>query len=186
MASRGDKILISLSAALLGVVGGAASTGLLVRDAVAQVSQPAARRREEEPAPEDLLLVVPPRDEGSTLLAAHRSHRSHSSHSSHYSGSSSHGSHYSGGGSRSYAPSSSDEPTYVAPVRKEKPAHVSFMAYPGGHIYVDGKLVGLDVTKTLKLSVGNHTIRVENRFLGETSVDVTLTDGQTGIISIEW
>lgn len=179
MASNGDSILISLSAALLGVIGGAASTGMLVSDAAAQISQP-ARRRDEESDLESRLLVLPARDEGPMLLAAHRSHRSHSSHRSHYSGSS-YRTHYSGG-SGSYT-SATPEPEQITP---PKPATVSFAAYPGGQIYVDGKPAGTDVTRLLKLPPGKYTIRVENRFLGDVTVQVELTEGQTGVIEIDW
>jgi hypothetical protein len=184
VASHGNSILISLSAALLGVLGGAASTGLLVPDAAAQVSQPAARRRDEERDHDDLLLVVPPRDEGPTLLAAHRSHRSHSSHRSHYSGSRSHRNHYSGGSS-AYVPDSTPAPAEVAP-RPPKPALVSFVAYPGGQISVDGRPVGSDATRPLKLAVGMHSVHIENRFLGNTTIEVEITEGQTGVIEVRW
>ncbi len=178
-----DTILMSLGAALLGVLGAAAPTGLLVPNAEARVAPPAVRRRDEENSREDLLLVVAPRDEGQILLAGHESHRSHSSHSSHYSGSRG-GSHYSGGGS--YAPDSVPEPSYVPRPHRPKPAMVSFVAYPGGHIFVDEKSVGVDSTHTLTLAAGKHTIRIENRFLGQKIAEVELTEGQTGAVEIEW
>lgn len=184
MSNRSDTWLMSLGAALLGVLGGAKATGLLVSDAAAQVGQWAARRRDGEPA-DDHLLVVAPRDEGRMMLAAHRSHRSHSSHSSHYSG---------GGGSRrSYGYGGSDyvadptpAPVAPPPPPPPKPARVSFVAYPGGQIYVDGKPEGTDATKVLKLPAGSHTIRVENRYLGDTTIEVNLSEGQTGMVEVKW
>lgn len=182
MSTRSDTVLVSVGAALLGVIGEAASSGLLVPDAAAQLVQPPLRRRDEEQAQAPLLLVAS-RDEDPRLMAYHRSHRSHSSHRSHYSGS---------GGSRSYyAPDPSPAPTHVAPVhvappRPPKPAKVSFVAYPGGRIFVDGKAAGTDSTQTLTLAAGQHTVRVENRFLGDTTVDVELSAGQTGEVEIRW
>jgi hypothetical protein len=63
---------------------------------------------------------------------------------------------------------------------------VSFVAYPGGHIFVDGKAVGLDATGRLKLGAGKHEVRVENQYVGVTTVEVDLIEGQTGVLKIEW
>lgn len=180
--------IIPLSSAILAALSGAGPSGLLVSDARAQVS-----RREDEEAPPPL-LVVRSNDASPILLAGHRSHRSHSSHRSHYSGHGSHASHRShysgssgGGGGGTYVP----EP---APVRVEpppkpkppKPARVSFAAFPGGKIYVDGKLVGTDATGTLTLKPGTYAIKVVNQFLGEHSTNVSLGDGQAGTVTIKW
>jgi hypothetical protein len=60
------------------------------------------------------------------------------------------------------------------------------VAYPGGRIFVDGKDMGQDATARLKLAAGKHVVRVENQFLGHATVEVTLTEGQTGDVKIEW
>lgn len=173
--------LLSVSAALMGLLGGAAPSGLLIPGVEIQVAQPTWRKRENEDTREELLLVVPP-DTGQILLAGHRSHRSHSSHRSHYSGSRS-------SGSGSYyvpTPSSETDPVYVAPPPPPKPASVSFVVYPGGRIFVDGKAAGQDITATMRLAAGKHVVRVENRFLGSTTIEVDLIEGQTGDVKIEW
>jgi len=61
-----------------------------------------------------------------------------------------------------------------------------FLAYPGGRIWVDGVLMGSDATGTLSLKPGSHEIRVENRFLGEHKQTIFLSDGQTGVVTIDW
>ncbi|MFL5356135.1 hypothetical protein [Archangium sp.] len=178
--------ILSVSASILALLAGAASSGLLVPSAEAQITQPVLRRRDEEEDTQELLLAVPP-DGAQVILASHRSHRSHSSHSSHYSGHSSHSSHYSGGGSSGYSGGGSSgysEP-YVPP-SPPKPATVSFVAYPGGRISVDGKPVGEDTTGRLNLAAGKHVVHVENRFLGSTTVEVELSEGQTGELKLEW
>jgi hypothetical protein len=177
--------LLSLSAALLAVLGGAQSSGLLVRDAEARVLQAVVRRRDEEESHEEL-LVVAPRNDAEVLIAGHRSHSSHSSHRSH----ASHSSHYSGnsgyGGGSTYVPAPAPRPVYVPPPRKPKAATVSFVAFPGGKIFVDDKAVGVDATTELKLAAGKHQVRIENQFLGSTTIDVELTEAQTGVIKLEW
>lgn len=171
--------LLSVSAALVGLLGGAAPSGLLIPGVEIQMAQPTWRKRENEDTREEFLLVVPP-DTGQILLAGHRSHRSHSSHRSHYSGSGSRGSGY-------YVPPASDpEPAYVPPPRPPKPASVSFVVFPGGRIFVDGKAAGQDITATMRLAAGKHVVRVENRFLGSTTIEVDLIEGQTGDVKIEW
>lgn len=60
------------------------------------------------------------------------------------------------------------------------------MAIPGGRIFVDGKLVGVDSTGTLALTPGPHTVRVENRFLGNGIVVIHLVEGQTGVVNVDW
>lgn len=170
--------LLSLGAAILAVLAGAAPSGLVAANAKASVIQPLFRRREEEDDTHALLLLAP-RDESRLLLAEHSSHSSHSSHESH-------SSHYSG--SRGWNGGGGDDapiPNVPAP-RPPKPAFVSFVAYPGGHIFVDGKPVGLDATGRLKLSAGKHEVRVENQFVGTGTVEVDLNEGQTGAVRIDW
>jgi len=169
--------LLSVGAAIMALLGGAAPSGLVAHAAELQLAESQMRRRDDEEDNEELLLAIPP-DSAQVVLAGHRSHRSHSSHRSHYSGSSR--SHYSGGGG-SYVPA----PAPVVPPAP-KPALVSFVAYPGGRIFVDGKAEGEDVTGQLRLAAGKHTVRVENRFLGSTEVEVELSEGQTGEIRIDW
>ncbi|WP_217443657.1 hypothetical protein [Myxococcus sp. CA051A] len=168
--------LLSVSAALMGLLGGAAPSGLLVPGIEVQVAQPTWRQRDEEEARDELLLVVPPTS-GQILLAGHRSHRSHSSHRSHYSGSRSRS--YGGGYS---APAAEPEPPPPPP----KPAMVSFVVFPGGRIFVDDKPAGQDVTSLMRLAAGKHVVRIENRFLGTTTVEVDLVAGQMGDVTIEW
>ena len=168
--------LLSVGAALMGLLGGAAPSGLLIPGAELQVVQPTWRRRDDEDKREELLLVVPP-DSGQILLAGHRSHRSHRSHSSHYSGSRSGG---------YYVPTPSPAPVHVPPPPPPKPASVSFVVFPGGRIFIDGKAAGQDVTAPMRLAAGKHVVRVENRFLGSTTVEVNLIEGQTGAVKIEW
>jgi hypothetical protein len=60
------------------------------------------------------------------------------------------------------------------------------MAYPGGRIFVGGKLVGVDATGTLTLPPGDYSIRIENRFVGDTNQQVSISEGQTGIILVQW
>lgn len=63
-----------------------------------------------------------------------------------------------------------------------KPASVAF---PGGRIFVDGKLMGTDTTATLVLEPGAHDARIENRFLGDHDMTVNIAEGQTGVIVID-
>jgi hypothetical protein len=60
------------------------------------------------------------------------------------------------------------------------------VAYPGGRIFVDGKLVGTDSTATLTLSPGHHAVRIDNHFVGDTNMSIYLSDGQTGIVVLKW
>jgi hypothetical protein len=60
------------------------------------------------------------------------------------------------------------------------------VAFPGGRIYVNDKLRGVDSTAAISLPAGTYTIRVENRFLGTGSMSVTLEEGQTGVVNVEW
>ncbi|SET78094.1 hypothetical protein [Stigmatella erecta] len=194
--------LLSVSSALLALIGGAAPSGLLVSGA--ETSGDPFRRKEEEDSHHEVLLVEPAGGPP-VLLAGHRSHRSHSSHRSHYSGS--------GGSRRVYvptyvppAPSRSSTPSpppdrsdetstdsestpsqrAEAPSRVPRPARVSFVAFPGGRIFVDDKPVGQDVTAPLELPAGTHAVRVENRFVGQVTVEVELLEGQTGEVMLEW
>lgn len=176
------RALIPLSSAILAALGGAAGSGLLVSDAAAQLA-----RREDEDAPPPL-LIAQASQKAPVLLAGHRSHRSHSSHRSHRSHYSSSGGGYGGGGGGGGDSTS----TYTPPVVREppppppKPARVSFAAYPGGRIFIDNKPIGSDVTGTLILKPGRYTIRIENRFVGTYSEEISLSDGQTGRIEIAW
>ena len=113
------------------------------------------------------------------MLLAHRSHSSHSSHRSHSS--------HSSGGYVGRGSVGTDEPAPAPPpAPPPTPARVSIMAYPGGRIFVGGKLVGVDSTSTLTLPPGNYTIRVENRFVGDTNQQVSIAEGQTGIVLVQW
>jgi len=38
----------------------------------------------------------------------------------------------------------------------------------------------------MALKPGAHTIRIENRFLGSGEVTVTVEEGQTGVVNVEW
>ncbi|MFO0610840.1 MAG: PEGA domain-containing protein [Polyangiales bacterium] len=60
------------------------------------------------------------------------------------------------------------------------------VAYPGGRIIVDGRVVGQDSTGVLTLTPGAHQVRVENAYAGDTTTTITLTEGQTGVVTIEW
>jgi len=71
-------------------------------------------------------------------------------------------------------------------VKPPKPAKVALLAIPGGSILLDGKEVGQDVTKVLRLSAGEHTVQVRNRFAGDHSAKIRLSPGQTGIVEIVW
>lgn len=142
------------------------------------MAEPVKRPREGEE--DDPLLLVPPRIEQPSLLLAHRSHsshRSHRSHSSHSSGG------YRGGGS--YGGDDSP-PAVAAPAPPPKPARVTLVAYPGGRISVDGKLVGTDSTGVLVLQPGRHDVRIENRFVGDTEQQIDVAAGQTGIVLVKW
>jgi len=73
-----------------------------------------------------------------------------------------------------------------APPPPPRPAIVSIVAFPGGRIYVDDKLRGVDATPPISLSPGVHIVRIENQFLGSGMTYVTLDEGQTGSINVEW
>jgi hypothetical protein len=186
----------TLRAAVLAILGSAAGSGLLAADAAARVLAP--RDEDEIGAP---LLLAPPQVDPSELLAhsSHRSHQSHSSHRSHSSGG--HGTHYSSpsyplpshsggsssGGSHSGGSSDSDNTSLVPDTpRPSKPAKVSFVALPGGTIFVDGKNVGDDQTGILTLKAGIHQVKVQNRFLGDHEHVLTLAPGQSGTVTIQW
>jgi hypothetical protein len=172
----------TLRAAILAVLGSAAGSGLLAADAAAKVVAP--RNEDELGTP---LLLAPPVADSSELLA-HRSHQSHRSHRSHSSGGHSGGSSWGGsssgrsGGSSSGSSGSGWEKKAPPP----KPAKVSLQALPGGTIFVDGERVGHDETKTLKLKAGTYQVKVENQFLGDHEIELTLTAGQSGTVKIEW
>jgi hypothetical protein len=63
---------------------------------------------------------------------------------------------------------------------------VTLVAYPGGRIFVDGKLVGTDSTGLLTLQPGSHDVRIENHFVGDTTQTVRVDEGQTGILVVQW
>lgn len=63
---------------------------------------------------------------------------------------------------------------------------MALIAYPGGKIFIDNKPMGQDATDTLTLQPGNYQIRIVNRFLGEFTATIAVTDGQTGTIPIHW
>lgn len=67
-----------------------------------------------------------------------------------------------------------------------KPARVSIVAYPGGRITLDGKIVGRDASGTLVLKPGSYAISVENRFLGTHTATIDITAGQLGVVPIKW
>jgi hypothetical protein len=164
------------------MLGGAAASGLMIPGAEAQV----ARKRDDDGDVGTTLLVQPPDESlGGGYLAhgSHRSHRSHSSHSSHYSGST--GSGYEPAPDPTPAPRQPVVPR-AAPPPPPKPAVVSFVTYPGGRIFVDGKAVGVDSTGPVVLAAGQHFVRVENRFLGTQNIGVELREGQTGVVTLDW
>ncbi len=178
MRKPGATQLTSLGAAVLALLGAAASSDLLIPEAAAQV----ARRRNEDGETDPPLLLVPS-DQAAGYLA-HSSHSSHSSHRSHSSGGGG------GGGGGGYEPSPAPAPPPPVPPPPPpppaKPATVSFVAYPGGRIFVDGQFVGQDASGTLTLKSGSHVIRVENRFVGVEARTVDLSEGQTGVVEIDW
>jgi hypothetical protein len=175
------RALLPHSSAILAALGSAASSGLLASNAAAQI----ARRDDDDDAPPPL-VIAQAHNKQPILLAGHRSHRSHSSHRSH-------NSHYSGGGGYGGSTSSAPEPVVrESPPKREppppppKPARVSFVAYPGGRIFLDDKPVGRDVTGMLILKPGRYLVRVENRFVGNHTESVEIGDGQVGPITIHW
>lgn len=174
--------LVPLGKALLTALATAAATGLLISDAAAQVLR---RPDEEDGHGEPLLLALAnARVPGLLRPRGHSSHSSHQSHRSHVSGG---GGGWSGGSGAGTFNATDDPPSLPAPPPPPpKPASVSFVAYPGGRIFVDGALVGADATTTLTLKPGAHEIRVENRFVGQHSETVHLAEGQTGAITIDW
>jgi hypothetical protein len=185
MATR--RFLVPLGAAILGILSNASASGMLRAEAAAHV----ARRPEDDRELEKLPLLALSQEEPMAMLghrshSSHRSHRSHSSHSSHYSGSS--------GGYRGPSAGSSSSPVYdssprVAAAPKPpppKPAVVSFLAFPGGKIFVNGRLVGTDASGKVTLKPGSHVVRVQNRFLGEHVTAIEVAAGQSGVITVAW
>ncbi|MDC0740807.1 PEGA domain-containing protein [Polyangium mundeleinium] len=164
--------LVALGTAIMAVVQGALPSDALVPSALAQ-----SPRKPDDDGEDDSLLLTAPSIEQPMYLA-HRSHSSHRSHASHRS-------HYSGGyGSGSRGSDSEEAP--APPPPPPKPATVSLVAYPGGRIFVDGKLVGTDSTATLTLTPGRHEVRVENKFVGDTNTSIDVSEGQTGMIVVQW
>jgi hypothetical protein len=173
-------LLIPLGAAVIALLAGASRSGLLVSNAEAS----AVRRRDDDEHTDPPLLLMPSDDGLGFGLVGHSSHSSHASHSSHYSSSSGHASHYSG--SSGYTPDYTPYEPAPTPPPPPRPAIVSIVAFPGGHIYVDDKLRGVDATAPISLSPGVHRVRVENQFLGSGTAYVTLEEGQTGSVNVEW
>lgn len=174
------KFLIPLGAALVATVAGASGSGYLVAEAAAQ---PRNRRQDDEDTTDPALILAVARAPAAELLA-HRSHSSHSSHRSHSSGSG--GGWGNGGGGDYVAPPAPAPAPYVPPPPPPKPATVSFIAFPGGRISIDGVVMGTDVTGTLTLKPQAHEVKIENRFLGEHRATIYLSDGQTGAVPVEW
>ncbi len=170
---------MSVSAALTAMLAG---LGWSTSSATQVAPTPLARRSDEDEQSDVPLLVLPP--DTSHAYLAHRSHASHASHSSHYSGSGGGGG--GGGGGYDTTPADTTPADTTPPPPPPKPPTVSFAAYPGGKIYVDNQLMGRDATGQLTLKAGVHVIRVQNRFLGVETRSITLADGQTGVIEIEW
>lgn len=171
------RVRLAVHTALAAVVGAAAPEFLLP-------GAMAATRRDDDDESGGPLLLHPPAAAGDGWrFAGHKSHSSHKSHASHYSGK---------GGGGGYAP----DPGIVAtpkatepappPPPPPAPAYVSFVAMPGGRIYVDDKLVGRDATATMMLTPGKHNVRIENRFIGDETLTVTIGDGQTGVVVLKW
>jgi hypothetical protein len=169
--------LVPVGTAVLAVVPGASSTGLVATHVVASV---ASRRSDEDSVVEaPLVLTV-----ANPFSGEFFGHRSHSSHRSHYSGrGGGGGSGWSGGGTGG---DDSQPQQFVAPPPPPKPATVSFAAFPGGRIFVDGRPVGSDASGQLTLTAGRHDVKVTNRFLGEHTVTIDLSEGQTGVVSLDW
>ena len=46
--------------------------------------------------------------------------------------------------------------------------------------------MGHDESAVLTLEPGNHLVRIENRFLGAHEAEIVVTDGQSGMVKIEW
>lgn len=169
-----------LGAAVLAILEGADASGTPIPRALERE----LRKPHDEQDEEADVLLVPPRVEAPMLFAYHRSH---SSHRSHYSGSS--GRRGGGGGWRGggYAPAREPAPPPPPPPpRPPRPARVSLVVYPGGTIYVDGRRVGHDTTRVLRLSAGTHQVRVENQFIGTREVTIALDEGQTGTVTVNW
>lgn len=174
----GRRVIAPLGTALLTAVASASGSGLLIREAAAQVS----RRSDDEEDSVAPLLLAPAIT--SAELLAHRSHSSHSSHRSHSSGGGG-GGHYSGY-TPSPEPAPEPPPAPAPPPPPPKPATVTFVALPGGRISIDGTVMGTDATGSLTLKAGYHSVKIENRFLGEHKIEVKLEEGQTGVVEIDW
>ncbi len=79
----------------------------------------------------------------------------------------------------------------AAPVAPRPPAPgkallVTFIAFPGGQILVDGVLQGRDATMPIRLRAGKHEARVKNRFLGESVHPFEAREGQNDSVVIVW
>ena len=173
------RIIVPLGTALLTAIASASGSGLLIGEAAAQV-----RRRPDDDEDSEAVLLLAPATTPPELLA-HSSHSSHRSHSSHVSGGGGGGG--GGGGYSGYAADPSPAPAPPPPLPPPpKPGTVSFLALPGGRISVDGVIIGNDATGTLTLKAGSHEVKVENRFLGNHTVSISVSEGQTGVVEIDW
>lgn len=170
--------LVPVGTAVLAVLPGASTTGLVSTHVVASV---ASRRSDEDCVLEEPLLLAVANPFAGEFFG-HRSHSSHSSHRSHYSGRSG-GSGWTGGATGA---DDSQPQQFVAPPAPPKPATVSFAAFPGGRLSVDGRPVGSDTSGQLTLAAGKHDVKVTNRFLGEHTVTIDLSEGQVGVVSLDW
>ena len=63
---------------------------------------------------------------------------------------------------------------------------MSFVAYPGGKIFIDDQAAGHDATSVMSLKPGMYSVRVVNRFLGEHKQMITIVEGQTGTVIVAW
>lgn len=176
--------LVLLGTILLGVVEAAEASG----NALPKALDRGLRRPSDERDEDGDLLLTPPDASEMAFLGQHRSHRSHSSHASSSTGRS----HFSGSyppprrdrwSNSSWTPAPDEPPPAPRPPR---PAHVSLVAYPGGQIFLDGRPVGHDSTRTLTLQPGTHQVRVENAYVGTSTTTITILEGQTGVVTIAW
>jgi len=46
--------------------------------------------------------------------------------------------------------------------------------------------MGTDSTAPMTLKPGMYLMRIENRFLGEKTFNISLLAGQTGVVTLEW
>jgi hypothetical protein len=170
----------SLRAALLALIGGALSTGMVSNSALADSANARSREDEDEANAYTRTLLIPSTQLGDVEFAKHGSHASHTSHRSHASHSSSnHGSGYVDPGGGNVAPPQPPPPP-------PQPGFVKIVAFPGGKIAVDGKDAGRDETQPMSLTPGSHVVEVSNQFAGTGSTTIEVGAGQKGEIDVEW